>query len=260
MGLVWLASYPKSGNTWLRFMLYAYMFGPPAESIHVAQRIPDIHREVPGQLPPAEIELIKTHFKLSDEHPRINETTRAIHIVRNPRDVVLSALNYRKLTGQGSRVFTEGNYIRSFIKAQGDLDWLRLGFGTWIEHARTWRSTEKFPVLALRYEDLKANPASGLRAMIEFLDIELDESRIEQAVQASSFDTMRAMEIREKEAPVEDARNKRLFVGDTKATRKGIYFVNTGASGQSLASISPRIDELFTEAFAEPMRELGYEP
>ena len=260
MGLVWLASYPKSGNTWLRFMLYAYMFSPPTESIEVAQRIPDIHRQVPGQLPPGELEIMKTHFKLSDQHPRLSETTGAIHIVRNPRDVVLSALNYRKLTGEGARAFTEGGYIRSFIRAGGDADWLRLGFGSWIEHARSWRSTDRFPVLALKYEDLKADPATGLRAMVEFLKLDLDEERLQQAVKASSFDAMRAMEIREKQQPVKDAHNKRLFVGDTKAARKGVYFVNKGASDQSLATISPRIDELFTEAFAEPMRELGYEP
>ena len=61
-----------------------------------------------------------------------------------------------------------------------------------------------------------------------------------------------------------DSNRKSLEYVDTfdnfKAARKGVYFVNKGASDQSLATISPRIEELFTEAFAEPMRELGYEP
>ena len=260
MGHIWLASYPKSGNTWLRFMLYAYMFGPPSASIEVAQRIPDLHRSVPGQLPPGELAMMKSHFMLSDKHPGLSETTGAIHIIRNPRDVVLSALNYRKLTGEGARSFTETGYIKGFIKAGGDIDWLRLGFGSWAEHARSWRNTEKFPVLGLRYEDLKQDPGAGLRSMVDFLKLDLDEARVEQAVKASSFDSMRAMEIREKQKPVKDAHNKRLFVGDTKAARKGVYFVNKGASGQSLASISPKIEEAFSQAFAEPMREYGYEP
>lgn len=260
MGLVWLASYPKSGNTWLRFMLYAYIFGPPAASIEVAQRIPDLHRTVPGQLPPSEPELMKTHFMLSDRHPRLQETTGAIHIMRNPRDVALSALNYRKLTGEGARAFTESGYLKGFIKAGGDIDWLRLGFGNWAQHARSWRTTDRFPVLALRYEDLKNDPAAGLRSMIEFLKLDLDEGKLAQAVKASSFDAMRAMEIREKAKPTKDAHNKRLFVGDTKAARKGVYFVNKGASGQSLASVSPKLDEAFTHAFADAMQEFGYEP
>lgn len=258
MGLFWLASYPKSGNTWLRFMLYAYLFGPPGASIEVAQRIPDLHRSVPGQLPPGDPELIKTHLMLSDQHPRLGETAGAIHIIRNPRDVALSALNYRKLTGEGARAFTETGYLKGFIRTGGDPDWQRLGFGTWGMHARSWRTTDRFPVLALRYEDLKADPAAGLRSMIGFLKLDLDEDRLKQALKASSFDAMRAMEIREKAKPTKDAHNKRLFVGDTKAARKGVFFVNKGASGQSLATVSPKIEEAFTNAFAQPMREFGY--
>lgn len=260
MGLVWLASYPKSGNTWLRFMLYSYLYGPPKTSIAVARRIPDLHRTVPGQLPPGDPELVKTHFMLSERHPRLGETARAIHIIRNPRDVALSALNYRKLTGETANALTEAGYLKGFISTGGDADWQRLGFGTWAEHARSWRSTDRFPVLALRYEDLKQDPAEALRSMVDFLGLGLDEQRITQAVKASSFDAMRALEIREKAKPTKDALNKRLFVGDTKAARKGVYFVNKGASGQSLTDISPKLEEAFVDAFAQPMRELGYEP
>lgn len=260
MSIVWIASYPKSGNTWLRFMLYAYIVGPPKASIEVARRIPDLHRAIPGQLPPSDLELMKTHFMLSDQHPRLSETTGAIHIIRNPRDVALSALNYRKLTGEGARVSTEAGYLNDFIKAGGDSDWLRLGFGSWAQHARSWRETDRFPVLSLRYEDLKNDPGAGLRSMIEFLKLDLDESKLRRAVKASSFDAMRAMEIREKAKQTKDAHNKRLFVGDTRAARKGIFFVNKGASGQSLSAVSPKLEEAFTQAFADEMRAYAYEP
>lgn len=262
MGLIWLASYPKSGNTWLRFMLSAYIFGPPEASIAVAQQIPDIHRSVPGELPPGDPEIIKTHFMLTDEHPRLGETTGAIHIMRNPRDVALSALNYRKLAGESDRAFTEADYLESFINAGGDLDWLRIGFGTWAQHARSWTKTQKFPVLSLRYEQLKADPDSGLRSMIEFLNIDLDKERLKHAIKASSFDEMRALEIREKkiQKPEKNPLEKRLFIGTSRATRKGVFFVNKGASGQSLSGISPKLEDAFVEAFADDMREFGYEP
>lgn len=262
MGLIWLASYPKSGNTWLRFMLSSYLFGPPEESLAVAQRIPDLHRTIPGQLPPGDPELIKTHFLLSDQHPRFDETLGAIHIMRNPRDVALSALNYRKLTGEGARAFTESGYLKGFIKAGGDLDWLRIGFGTWAQHARSWTTTTRFPVLSLRYEDLKQDPQSGLRAMIEFLKIDFDQDRFDAAIKASSFEEMRALEIREKEnqKPEKNPLDKRLFIGTSRATRKGVYFVNKGASGQSLAGVSPKLEDAFVQAFADDMRAFGYEP
>ena len=43
MSIIWLASYPKSGNTWLRFLLYNYLFGEVRRSGDIARRIPDIH-------------------------------------------------------------------------------------------------------------------------------------------------------------------------------------------------------------------------
>lgn len=262
MGLIWLASYPKSGNTWLRFMLSAYLYGPPQASIAVAQRIPDIHRPVPGQLPPADPEIVKTHYMLTDEHPRRNETAGAIHIMRNPRDVALSALNYRKLAGETANTISEADYLTSFIQTRGDSDWLRIGFGTWADHARSWTTTDRFPVLSLRYEQLKADPQSGLRAMIDFLNIDFDQDRFNAAIVASSFDAMRALEIREKQQlkAEKNPLDKRLFVGTSRATRKGVYFVNKGASGQSLAGISPKLEEAFIKAFAADMHAFGYQP
>lgn len=262
MGLIWLASYPKSGNTWLRFMLYAYLFAPPQESIAVAQRIPDLHRPVPAQLPPADPEIVKTHYLLTDEHPRQSETIGAIHIIRNPRDVALSALNYQKLAGQSDNPISENDYLTSFIQSRGDPDWLRLGFGTWADHARSWTGTDKFPVLSLRYEQLKADPHAGLRAMIDFLNIEFDQARFQAAISVSSFDAMRALEIREKQKgkAQNNPLDKRLFIGTPRATRKGVYFVNKGASGQSLASVSPKLEDAFTQAFADDMHAFGYQP
>jgi hypothetical protein len=204
--------------------------------------------------------LVKTHLALTDAHPMLDRTERAIHITRNPRDVVLSALNYRRLTGEGARTFTDLGYVKAFIKQGGDPQWFRLGFGTWAGHARSWRGTRRFPVLAVRYEDLKADPAGSLRDMLVFLGEPVDEARLAAAVAAASFDAMRAMEIREKQQADKDAATKRLFVGDARAARKGIYFVNKGASGQSLDTIARGLDAAFDQAFGADMAEFGYAP
>lgn len=258
-GIVWLASYPKCGNTWVRFMLSAALFGPPKDSIEVARRIHDIHRPVANSYPPGERPVFKTHFMLSDAHPHLNETARAIHIIRDPRDVILSALNYRKLKGDEAGAFTEAGYVKKFIAAGGDADWLRLGFGTWAQHARTWRSTDRFPVLALRYEDLKADHRGSLVRILEFLGEDVNDERIDATVAASTFEAMRSLEIREKQAVREDKTlDKRLFIGGSKATRKGVFFVNKGKSGQSLDKVSKGLDAQLEAAWGDQMREFGY--
>jgi hypothetical protein len=258
-GVVWLASYPKCGNTWVRFMLYAALYQPPETSIEVTRKIPDLHRPLPVDPPrPGRPMLAKTHLMLTDRHPKLDNTLRAIHVIRNPRDVALSALNYRRLATGDDKGLDEAAYLKTFIRAGGDPDWQRQGFGTWAAHARSWRDTDRFPVLAVRYEDLKADPRAALVTMLEFLDEPADDARIDAAVKAGSFESMRAMEIREKQQTAKDAPAKRLFVGDAKAARKGVFFINKGRSGQSLDSVAPGLDAAFDRAFAKDLADLGY--
>ena len=257
--VVWIASYPKSGNTWLRFMLYSALYGPPKSSIDVPAKIQDIHRKLPTDLDSSGPVYIKTHFELTDQHPRLSETGRAIHIIRNPRDVLLSSINYRKLTGEGAWSITKNHYAKSFMKIGGDPDFANIGFGTWASHARSWRNNTRFPILPLCYEELKSDPESQLIKILEFLDIQRTPSEIADALNASSFDSMRALEIREKNSDKSNDLTKRLFVGSNDATRKGVYFMNKGKSNQSLDGITPGLNAQFNAAFKDELAEFGYE-
>ncbi len=260
MSTVWIASYPKSGNTWLRFMLYASLYGEPKRSADVPLRIPDIHRQMPFEPPASGPTYIKTHFELTDQHPQINDTLKAIHIIRNPRDILLSALNYRKLAPKKgfSLTDTNKNFAKEFIKCGGGPGWLQNGFGSWGSHARSWRNTDRFEVLNLRYEELKSDPASGLKDILAFLDISRTDDEIGLAVKHSSFDFMRALEIREKNADKSNDLSKRLFVGTSEASKKGHFFVNKGLSNQSLNTIAPGLDAIFNNAFKDDLEEFGY--
>ncbi len=260
MNTIWIASYPKSGNTWLRFMLYAALYGPPKRSIDISAKIPDIHRKLPTDLDPSGPFCMKTHFELTDQHPQLDDTLKAIHIIRNPRDILLSALNYKKLTSKKARQINTDQYTKTFLTIKGDPDWKSLGFGTWASHARSWRTTNRFPVHALSYENLKANPEAELTQMLDFLEITRTPEEIKSAIAASSFDMMRALEIREKKNDKSNDLTKRLFVGSNATTRKGIYFMNQGKSNQSLNTLSPGLDEQFNNAFKNDLIEFGYEP
>lgn len=258
MNIVWLASYPKSGNTWVRFMLYAAIFGPPKNSLDVSKKIPDIHRPMPFDIPASGTIQIKTHFELNENHPKLTDTSKAIHIIRNPRDVMLSAINYRTLTNDSSSELQKDLVIKSFLNEKGDPHWKTSGFGTWASHARSWRNATGFPVLPIRYEDLKANPHAQLESMLQFLDIQRTQEQINEAVVASSFDFMRALEIREKKTSKQ--KTNLLFDGTSQATRKGIYFMNKGQSNQSLDTLMSGLDALFDAKFKDELAEFGYTP
>ena len=146
MSITWLASYPKSGNTWLRFLLANIIEGGmPPTSLAVSKLIHDIHQPaVPFEPKDPDNPFIKTHFARTDRHPRIGETARAVHIVRHPRDVLLSALNYRRMEGVIENL-TDAQYAETFISHAGDPLWTKLGYGSWIEHAATWSMLDVGP-------------------------------------------------------------------------------------------------------------------
>jgi len=258
--VVWIASYPKSGNTWLRFMLYATIYGQPQRSADVPFRIPDIHRKMPFSAPESGPTYIKTHYELANNHPQLNNTLKAIHIIRNPRDILLSALNYKKLAGKQSLSIKDSNkqYAKEFIKVGGGPGWFNGGFGSWASNARSWRNTSRFPVLQLRYEEIRTDPHTGLKDILDFLEIDRSQDQINQAVADSSFDFMRALEIREKKADKSNDLSKRLFIGSKGATRKGHYFVNKGMTNQSLETIAPGFDTLFNSTLKDELAEFGY--
>lgn len=257
MSIVWLASYPKSGNTWVRFLLYSAIFGPPKNSLDIARKIPDIHRPLPFKPTQDGYQLCKTHFAYSPKHPKIADTEKAVLIIRNPRDVFFSALNYRRLSGLAPQQMSDETFAKRYIAAMGDPDFLSLGFGTWASHIESWQNNNAFAVCTIKYEDLKADTASTLKHIAEFIGYNIDDAAIAAAARASSFDSMRAMEIREKHKQ-SNAQAQSLFIGADQSRKSKTYFMNTGNTGQSLASISPAIEQAFNKAFRPAMEANNY--
>ncbi len=263
MGIVWIASYPKSGNTLVRFLLASYFVGPIESSRDVARCVPHLNpdgsfsSQDPWRTPARGHLLVKTHFVFSPAHPRVQETAGYIHIIRNPKDVLLSALNYRRLEQlerPGSiGEFSDEEYARAFIASGGDALWRQLGYGTWEEHAASWHLDPGVPHVRARYRDLRSGSAPLLRAMLAMLGEPVDEARVELAVRDSSFENMRALEIREKHA----GESTGVFTGGKGAMRKGRFFMNKGQMGQTLGHLARGIDEAFDRRFGASMQRLG---
>ena len=251
-GIIWLASYPKSGNTWLRFFLYNYLHGTPRNSKNIARKIPDIH--VPGAIPVALDGTLfcKTHFLLTPHHPHLEQSLGFIHILRNPKDVMLSNLNYFRMNGKQG--FTDKQFVDEFIANMGVSDWRSIGMGSWVEHTRSWLTgNQPFPHLALRYESMLQSPIDTFRQVVQFIDRPVDEKRLRQAVHACSFRKLKELEEKEKKKY-----HGNVFTGNTEATQAGYRFMSKGATGQSLAHISPDLNEAFELAFNKTLKEFDF--
>ena len=250
MKVVWIASYPKSGNTWMRFLLHHYFWGEPTNSLALNHRIPDLHRPVGGIDTSQDRLFVKTHFVLSDALPFLARTDRAIVIRRHPKDVLLSGLNYAAL--ESPTPIDSIAYAKSFIAHGGDQAWEKMGFGTWESHARSWH-TDRFPVHHTTYEALTHDAAGEFRRVLGFLGETIDEDRLARAVQLSDFGRLREIERKEK------ARGgQSLFRGGKASLARQAMFMNKGAVGQSLAPIELALDEAFDSAFAQALAAFGY--
>ena len=273
MKIWWLASYMRSGNTWLRFLLYSYWHGTPESSASVTNLIPDIHEQPrfadsledarrTGERPM----LVKTHYPWSPRHPHAASTVGAIVILRDPRDVLMSCMNFARVlgskqTGPKSRGvktdISDTDFAKTFIAMRGDQVFLSRGHGTWPDNVRSWLAFDAGPKLVLRYETMKADPTDALVSVLKHLgETEPDPERVQRAVKAASFDAMRAVEVREKH-DAKAARNT-VFGGSTSTMRKGHYSTNKGKTGQRLDDIAPGLDAAFERYFGDVLDVTGY--
>jgi hypothetical protein len=258
MGVVWIASYPKSGNTWLRFLLANYLKGPIDESARVEALIPDVMRrrnlsELIGSHP---VVYGKTHHRWARSHPHAAETIKAVVVIRHPKDVMLSHLNYHRLDRRTEKGFTDAAYIRIFIREGGDPAWAGEGWGTLEENVRSWTEATDIEHLLVQYEELKADARGVMARLVEFLGLPFDSARLDMAVANSTFEQMRAIEVREKAAK----KFGQVFAGAPPRPGWARYFMNEGKVRGTLKHIDPGLDSAFDARFGSFMASMGYAP
>lgn len=265
MKFVYLASYPKSGNTWLRFLLHAAFFGPASTSAQIASRIPDLHRTEASRTEPFDIgsglvggKMLfgKSHSLPGPAIPGWAHAAGVVSIIRDPRDILRSALHFYKMSLGPQWQLTDAQYAAVFIAMGGDPMWNKMGFGTVSQHTQEWQAVQ-IPRLLIRYEDLKSDTLETLAKVMDFLKLQspLSSRAMEEAVQWASMENMREMETQEK---VNGIAKQGAFTGTLEALQNGLYFVNKGLSHQSLADIGPDLDLEFKKKFAAYMNACGY--
>ncbi len=209
---VFLVSFPKSGNTWTRFLLGNLMF--PDQLATFA----NIHRLIPDptgttkrdfeRLPNPRI--IKSHECFDPRYPRV------IYIVRDPRDVVVSQYHYHRKIKKIEDDSPIEKFVGRFLAGE------TCPHGSWGQNVITWLATSEGDprFLMLRYEDMVADTPRELRKIVSFLHLNTSSEQIAQAVERSSAGRMRKLE----QAQSEDC-------GLTKGSRKDLSFVRAAGSG-----------------------------
>jgi len=255
--IVWIASYPKSGNTWVRFMACNLIFGRQESSAALNALAPDFH-EFGAQRLDSYSGLIKTHFPYSAALPFADRTAAAIYVVRRPADVLVSNFHYARRsagTAEESRGAFD-RYVESFLKNRGDPRWVEFGMGSWEDNVRSWLVARQIlPVALVRYEDLSANPQRSCAMLSSFLKLDRSEQDIDQAVANSSFDRLREIE-------AADIREKRIGIFYKPylqpAINSGLRFMRSGTVGDAGRLLTSDQQIRVARAFEELTVQLGY--
>jgi hypothetical protein len=234
-----LVSYPKSGNTWLRFMLTDLLGDRQADFDADSTVVAEIgsHRAAPAVLPEGG-RLIKSHEPYAG--PQRRAYRKVVYLVRDGRDVAVSY--YYTLIRRGR--YQEGDFgpfLRSFLN--GEID----GYGPWHRHVDSWLDSplrEDGSLLLVKYEDLLKQPVQHLSGVVEFLGKPVAQERVEAAVDAHSAERMRERE-----------RSSRFH---EKKKRTDIMFVRTAGRGDWARTFSADDEELFRRVAGYQLARLGY--
>jgi len=251
---IWIASFPKSGNTWFRFIAAHLLFEPGDDSVVINSMIPDIHA-FRGELEYRHDDafVCKTHWAFDIiPHHRIG-FRKAIYIIRHPLDVVASSIRYMTPELDPSTV---NEITNEFLQTGTLLNWDQIGTSSWGFNVKTWYdATDNHDIMFIRYEDAQADPVANVRKVGEFLGVERSDARIEEIARITSFDSMKAAE--ERELETKDPTG--FFTGEAAWKDSNFRFMNSGKIG-GYADVIPAdaIDALKTK-WSEVMEHFGYE-
>jgi Sulfotransferase domain len=273
---IWIASFPKSGNTWIRVFLHNLTHQLHGDESHcqdinflheLTEREPVIGRferalgkpaaeATPAQIAAARCAVqadlvrgqdgpvfIKTHNAVAmvEGAPTINfDITRAaVYVLRNPLDI---AVSYAHFSGTGldaaiAQMNDGGAYLGSGERRVYEF------LGSWSFHVASWLSIPHRPVLILRYEDMLSDPARSFGRLAAFLRLRPSPERLRRAIEMSSFEELAAQERR---------------AGFVERPETAERFFRAGQAGQWREALSADQVKSIIAAHAPMMMRFGY--
>jgi hypothetical protein len=226
-GIFWLASYPKSGNTWLRVFLAGFLRddGSPVDINRLDVSLAAGERETfdsalgieSSDMTEDEIErfrplawrylaqqsattsYVKTHdaYTLTSEGvPPIpgDASLGAVYVVRNPLDVAVSFAHHFTTTIDDAIRKMGCENTRLGVSERGTKTSLAQRLLSWSGHVRSWLDQRAIPVCAIRYEDMKLRPLETFSEVGRFLGLPAETDRVMRAVEASALEALRQQE------------------------------------------------------------------
>ncbi|GAB1309299.1 sulfotransferase domain-containing protein [Urechidicola sp. KH5] len=200
---IFIVSYPKSGNTWMRFLLANLLTDEEVNFHSAVKYIPDFEAHYDAVNSMSRPRLLKSHSLYNENFSKV------IYIIRDPRDVYVSYFHYLK-----KHLELSESDFKTFVRNQ------ELHPSRWQVHVSSWLDDSRDNILLIKYEDMLINTFKELKKVVQFIGWNKSDSELKLAIEKSSFDSM---------SKIEDEKG-RPFINN-EAKRKSTKFVRSGKQG-----------------------------
>ena len=277
--IIWIASYPKSGNTYLRSFLASYYFSENGKfSFNLLIKMHQFPNMKLSKFKPEtkveasknwifnqntffnknDLNLVKTHNCLlpfaGNKFTTKKETLGAIYIVRDPRNIITSMTHHYSLDYEEAL-----NYMldenSSMLEESHEQDQSNFTYlNSWSNHYKSWKNNYDFETLFIKYEDLAKNREEIFKKIILFVDrlskknSKIDEKKFQNSIQSTNFSNLKNKELNE-------GFEESVF---SNKTGKKINFFNLGFNNRWQKILPLKIKIKTNEIFSDNLKELGY--
>ena len=274
--IIWCASYPKSGNTWVRAIIASLVYSKNgifnfdmlrkvslfpkrfyfkdfisdySDLKKISQHWIDAQEKINSD---GKLKIYKTHNGnynfLGNDFTNKKNTAGVIYIVRDPRNVIASISNHYQLNLQESVNFLLDE--KRFLYNKNDPNDLSEEniitlLGSWKSHYNSWKISSNS--ILIRYEDLLTNTKLEIKKISDFvkryINFEINNEKIQNILKSTSFEKLKAMEEKE---------------GFEEASSSDIKFFNLGPKNNWKNTIDKKLIYIIEKNFSKEMEEIGY--
>jgi len=280
--IIWLASYPKSGNTWLRSLLASYYYSKNGEfdfklldRIKQFPKVEDFINDVDDYSTlestsknwiskqieinkDRKIKFFKTHNAICNINGNAftdaKNSLGGIYIVRDPRNIITSITNHYQIDINEALKFM--NNERRYLYQKVGTRYLAFSpLFSWSQHVESWKKCKLFPVLVIRYEDLHSATFQTLQKVINFINdisksnVSFDKEKAKKSIFSCDFDKLKNLEKKE-------GFNEAMIKKDKSGT---ISFFNLGKDNDYRKLLNSKILEKINILYKDKLIELNYE-